>query len=1117
MKVLGKIIYLVSALFLFQSASAINVRYIKGTFTILKPEYKQLSPIHGFIWWGKMLAENNYKYAGDSLTKYLFHVPHAQAGVEEFVITDSEFYPITYFSAKTIGRMIGAIEKMRPGIIEAQKRITGVTQKKAPQKGQLSAKQIASAKEIKKLADDLKKELTSVLSDDKDYQVRLQNYFQSLPAQNQAVNKSKLNTTQGKMLTAVIESLKASGFFELMDDIHNPLYVPYQTYNLFFAYLIRKAQDVRDGVNIGKADFKSYFDGLFEQLGEGIFTQEGLQQISSEAWLVDAFDNEKDVLQEVEAAISNAPKLDLSFVDQYYEKMIYAEFSRPSGLPKIAAYINDADFLNKKFTNCADNLARNLCNIALFNEVRNQFSFEEIPTAAPDAKGRKFYAQFNDPARIEAIATHNAWNQEIQNQPYVAYERIFDLKNPEIRANVGDTKGLKGFLLQTPALKPPLFGKKLSVILKDGTSKDFPVINIRDMPFALINPEEYAAYEVEPTLTNMIVIMNSILGLELYKDIGAAFLEPNFNATYFAALADRLGWEFPSDLDLNSEKLAFPIKTNGGQFDMRLSWGHGEVIVRNQSKIKEYQVKIFNFASKELLFLAQQNQLIHHSYVANLFALYQIFSEIELQAFVNYFESIKSLRYLLYYSQLLRSSHEKNEVIKSIIQKRDRDFYPLCGALIDKLDIGADLYYLKEIAQIDFKGIDDKSILDSLGKKYDEMLQKWMQFPELAVAVADVANLFFNQGLFIEKAPGLAQNLCDRGYKLYGLPLFAKLVEKGKAFDQAEAEASKGMSSSDFRVAQEALKVFSNLIKRHVAIDSAIHAAQVGVESSLVFVPSLAMQLWDELLKGGQGYDQAEAFAAKLVQGKIAQALELYAKIVNQGRGYKNAEHVASQTMQDTKQQAGVKQLIIDLLKALVIKGQAYNLAQEALSSFQKLDMSSSGGKDMHKQLLLAILELAEELAKKGISLDQVFQIALQGIQKGVLLQKIAALHVFQVLIEQGSHVDSIIDVVYQILEKGDQSIQLTPHALQIFQMLVQQGFVKSYPLAFKVAHQYSKFDQGALDIYTELVDKEYKDAYNDAVDAARAHEQDEFELLKEAAHRLLNKLRDKGVLNPAP
>lgn len=1088
-------------LFLSHVSCAMNIRYIKDTYTILKPEYKQLSPAHGPVWWERKIAEHNYKYGGDPLAKYLFNVPQAHGAgalpAEDFVITRSEFFPATYATPKTVGRLLGAIEKTRPAILQAQGRVAEVKQKRAPQKGQQSAKQIASKKEVDAIKKDLRGRLELVLKVDSGVDA----YLKGLPRDKMLEMAGKIATVQKKMIAALLDSLENSGFFELTANVNNPIFPPYQTYNILLAFLFRKAQDMRDGKSIGKTDFKDYFDGVVEQLEQDIFTPEGRKLVAGNEWLLDAYtsENSNAYRSEIKDHVLGMQNLDQQLLDQLYEKMVFAELSRPLGLPKIAAYRDDSLFAGQVFTDCMDTFMRNASNIALFDPATNTFTFAQVENSMPN-EAAAFYETYNLPSEVENPIAHNAWNLVIQNRLYVAYERIVDLKNPLAKAKVGD-QDFKGFMRETPELIACNSTKKV-ITFKDGSTNEFDAVEVNGTKFVLIDPTRYAAYEVEPTMRNIIILMNDILGLGLYRDINTAFFEPNFNTTYFTSLADRIGWEFKAEgLNLEAEKNAFTIQASGGSFDVRFHWGHGEIIPQNVTKLGQYQRHLFGLLSRELRSLVHANQLAVNSFMLNIFALYQVFGAGMFERTMHNLGAIRCLRDFIYYTQHLGHSSTKIEVIKSIVQTNDPAFFDMCASLILKLNLGADLYYLRELSSVAFDQTGQGEIMKALGEVYDVMFKRPIDENSI-----HIAQNFLVHNLFADKAMRLAQSGMasdNPAMQIAALKLFGALVRKGYGYDSAVIAARQGMASKIPDVPMHALDLFAELVEKNQATDEALVLAQGSIKSAHQFERSAALELFERLFSKNKGYKEAIMIAQDLetsgVGIKRALAFELFEKLFEKDQGYKEAIAIARKEVE-----RGSRSI---LFEKLIERGQGQ---EEAVA------MAQEGSASNEPQKRTTALHILEKLVERGQRFHEAIVAGQKGMTSSVVIERNAALELFAMLFAKEQGYREALATAHAIVQETGDNVEIAikrADALKLLGKLVE--IKQGYEVATQAAQRAAKSPYWAerkigLDLFAKLVVS--GQAYQPAQEAAeRSLKNGEFEEEAMNALGIFEDLVEKG------
>lgn len=776
--------FLFFILILSQFSSAINVRYIKDTYPILKPEYKHLSPVHGPVWWYKDIVENMYTYGGVKLTTYLFHPVQGS-----FNVTRAPGSAATYFTPRTVGRLLGEIEKVRPEI----KRILKEKRKDAWKEG-----------EILKVQEKLKKDLAIVLEGDKEYKAGVAGYLKTI--QNDRAKLGYFLTNQRGVLAATVTLLAESGFFEIKGKESKTIYPFYTAYDILLTFLFRKAEDVKDGASVDKLDYKEYFEGLREKLGDFIFTQQGQESLASEAWLRDAYDDSEAAiiayLQEIKSAIDKVDPLDMALLDQLYEKIVFAELSRPKGFPKLAQY-RTTSYEGQLFSDCVDTTMRNLCNIVVFDVKTNTFNLAMIKDAYPSAECRAFYSNtlYQKATEIENPLVHAAWTSVVENRAYISYIRVLRVKDKKLFCcALRKHDSFNGFMLSSNALKRKAKGK-IAISFADGSNETFDLLEMNGHRFALVDPEQFAPFEIMPSLKNIIILMNDLFGLQLYGNIETAFFEDNFNTTYFPLIKKKFDWEYTSsnnNLDESDYKeIEIKVKALGGLFilrldlDIDLGFAHGQLILLSKTAHEQYQKSVFNFVCTQLVERAKSNQLDTYCFLTDLFALYQSQEHNALDSTIASFQGFDALKNFVYYTQQLQDQDVKLQVIKSITEGKDSLMYGACAALIRSLPVEGDLIYLKAISKMGF--VKDVSAAD---------------LNPIAVALID-----------------LYKSILARPIDKYTVETMMSFVDQGQAYDEAIQVATAAFRGSDRGAQLEAINLFDKLIAKDKGFDEAVDAA----------------------------------------------------------------------------------------------------------------------------------------------------------------------------------------------------------------------------------------------------------------------------------------------------
>jgi len=696
-------------------------------------------------------------------------------------------------------------------------------------------------------------------------------------------------------------------------------------------------------VSIGKADYKYYFEGVQEAVHEDIFTDPGQQIFSRESWLSAVYDDSEMVIDEylnqIKSVVGSAEKLEVSLLDQFYEKMIFAELSRPKGFPDLAQY-RTAYFEGKPFPDCVDTTERNLCNVVSFDAKTNTFNPAQLKGAHPSAACISFYADpLNKKAsEIENPLVHNAWTNVIENQPYVSYNRVIRLADKQ-ELCCAVNQAFNGFMHATDALKKEARGK-IEFAFGEGNKESFDVIEVARRQFVLVDPKRFATFELMPSLKNTIILMNELFGLELYENIEKAFFDSSFNEIYFPALAKKFDWDYKKpaeNLDQSDyQKIEISVGTPAGSFELKLSKGHGQLILLSKVAHEPYQEKLADFARVELLKLTQDNRLPAYSFLINVLALYHSEEKAVFKAFLDYFQQFQPLKTIWIYMQRLQDPNVKLSVIKAIVTTKNPEVYDLAVSLIKSLPLGADLYYLNELSKIDFsQAIADKKqgkkLASVLTEMYDEMLKGSVNENTFKIASG-----FLTVNIFDDKAVALVRQIFKveiitlADLQMTALRFLKSLNEKGKGYDLTMEIAMKLIDTHGLGLK----KAFP---RKQGFIILEILAAQ---KKHIPEIIEIALRA----LKSGSYADQGEG------------AMKVFVKLVEVGEGYDAARIAARMGIDQWAWETGTTIQALKLLGKLVDKDLAIEEAKNAVQKFEKDKFAKA-----------AVLELKDKLASKGI------------------------------------------------------------------------------------------------------------------------------------------------------
>jgi hypothetical protein len=178
----------------------------------------------------------------------------------------------------------------------------------------------------------------------------------------------------------------------------------------------------------------------------------------------------------------------------------------PVGYAK-TTYHYKVGFNTPAFSDCMGHCIHNFINLLLYNEHFNSFDVEKFPNINNELKSYIKKYQLADLYNIEA---NNDWVLLVSNLPFVAYNR-----------SVND----QGILRVTPSL----------------SNKGFIRVDHLncDNNYLLLKTGEFG-YEIQPSLKNLIIITDQLLGLNMFSDLNKEFGFCSFVKKYFPILCYKL-------------------------------------------------------------------------------------------------------------------------------------------------------------------------------------------------------------------------------------------------------------------------------------------------------------------------------------------------------------------------------------------------------------------------------------------------------------------------------------------------------------------------------------------------------------------------------------------------
>lgn len=460
----------------------------------------------------------------------------------------------------------------------------------------------------------------------------------------QNIKRNDLKSQTVLFVATLIEALDQCGFFTTQSAEG---YLPFTPYGLLLAFLYKKAES--------RGDLWHYFISLEQILNRSVFSD----VIDENSWKASSFTQD-----EAEKMIKSFEKFSVHTVFSIddclknYENWIFAHlFLKKSDLPN-KTFFRTVPSFHIKYPDCAETVIRALCNILMYDKDSQSFLIDQLLRTCPlikrdnlDEAFLKFYSpQANNGLisdnirndRSERYGVHGAWAPVVEDLSWVCYKQLVDRQSHKIFTA---PEKFNGFISFKDSIGNAIESEEgLEYIFPSTTvatttidEKAFATISIAGQKYCVFDPEKFYAVEVAPSLKNTIIVINKLLGLNLFGDMTNAFFNKNFNSKYFDSLCKIFGWTvadksiLDDDLKVRKPKCCIKITTShDASFEIGFSkkharWAPGMSKLLTTNPIQNIIIAL----SKSLPYIVNNQLENNHAGIFSLSNLFFIYSNNE--------------------------------------------------------------------------------------------------------------------------------------------------------------------------------------------------------------------------------------------------------------------------------------------------------------------------------------------------------------------------------------------------------------------------------------------------------------------------------------------------------
>lgn len=652
---------------MFLSITSLELKYLKDTYTILAPEYQHSSPVHGAIGWHTGLIKKYYIYGheGDATTALIKNLFHLAQG--SFNVTKNQTSTAYHITPTLIGEIVGSIA-------------TNQQQIGLPAKKTKKGTQTPFAEKLKTLI--------STHSDFKNSIEKTKKVYDAEPKESKLKARYNYKSAQGANLNKFLQNLEgALGECGYGKGATPQKYIPNFVHLILMTFVYRKSD--------GRNEIQAYFEGLKKQVGtNNIFTETGKKIFDDINWIHDHYVNADEKIQTLKTVQSSASIKD--FIDlktMNFEDIVFGTLAQQDTLPPFSEYTDISYAGVTDIPDCAETTMMNISNSHIFDGQNFVIPNDALVLL------QEFYKSKITVSTIESKATHEAWSEIVQNRPFLTYANV--IKNNQKIRTPEDVHGfIKGLTLSHDIQQTD---RTVAGVV-------FKQIELNNLKYLIID-ETYTAYELFPTLKNLIILFNDLYTLKVFgdKDINEVFFDPTFNKTYFPVVCEKLQWEFnensATELDKNdctTEGLNLEIKLHNikneekGDILVSLKNSHGyaqKIVKKSDNAFNSKISDTLSLPFEGIVNYDEPEKIFRYSLLNTLFFSDKILKNKPFPLLA------ADLLLKIFSADILNPNIVSKKIAQYIIKINNPQTFFILDRAIDTLPLTADLIYFENILE----------------------------------------------------------------------------------------------------------------------------------------------------------------------------------------------------------------------------------------------------------------------------------------------------------------------------------------------------------------------------------------------------------------------------------